>query len=177
METLRLHELFDTIAHQDDSAARLSDIAIMGINDNLHFLLEKNVSHTVKNELLAMGPLKLQERVEDFMGAELGPITWLGAGLGAGVGVVLYGVQQQFATLSGPFLYATIPLVYGATGIFTNWIALKMLFRPYEKKSLLGLKVPFTPGIVGKRKPFFAKNMSQFVHCLGFDTFIFCFTL
>jgi len=162
-ETLRLHEIFDTLARHNSSAARLSDIAVMGINDNLHFLLEKNVSQTVKNELLAMGPLKLQERVEDFMGAELWPITWLGAGLGAGVGVVLYSVQEQFGALSGPYLYGVIPLVYGATGILTNWVALKMLFRPHEKKSLLGLRVPFTPGIVGKRKPFFAKNMSRFV--------------
>ncbi len=162
-KSTRLHTLFDIVAGHESSAERLSDIAVMGINDNLPLLLEKNVSTTVKNELLSMGPTKLQEQVEEFMGAELGPITWLGAGLGAGVGGVLYGVQQLSGALSGPYLYATIPLVYGATGVLTNWLALKMLFRPYERKSLLGMNIPFTPGIVGKRKPFFAKNMSKFV--------------
>lgn len=162
-ETTHLHTLFDIVARHESSAEHLSDIAIMGINDNLPLLLEKNVSMTVKNELLAMGPTKLQEQVEEFMGAELGPITWLGAGLGAGVGGVLYGVQQFSGVLSGPYLFAAIPIIYGATGVLTNWLALKMLFRPYERKSLLGMNIPFTPGIVGKRKPFFAKNMSKFV--------------
>lgn len=163
LETTRLHSLFDIVAAHESSAVRLSDIAIMGVDDNLPLLLEKNVSMTVKNELLGMGPIKLQEQVEEFMGAELGPITWLGAGLGAGVGGVLYGVQQHFGALEGPYLYVLVPMVYGATGIMTNWLALKMLFRPYESKRLFGFKIPFTPGIVGKRKPFFAKNMSRFV--------------
>jgi len=161
--SLPLHTLFNELSSHPNSADALTNIVVMGLNDNLHHLLEENVSHTVKNELLKMGPSLLQERVEDFMGKELGPITWLGAGIGTGVGGLLYASQSLFGAVSSPYIYGLIPAVYGATGILTNYLALKMLFKPYKQYRVLGLPVPFTPGIVGKRQPFFAKNMSEFV--------------
>jgi len=161
--SLPLHQLFHALGDHPKNADTLTNIVVMGLNDNLHYLLEENVSHTVKNELLKMGPSLLQERVEDFMGKELGPITWLGAGIGTGVGGALYATQSIFGSIAAPYVYGLIPAVYGATGILTNYLALKMLFRPHKQYRLLGVPIPFTPGIVGKRQPFFAKNMSEFV--------------
>ena len=48
-------------------------------------------------------------------------------------------------------LFAPVALG-GLIGAFTNYLAIKMLFRPYNEKRLFGVVVPFTPGIVPKRK-------------------------
>ncbi len=49
-----------------------------------------------------------------------------------------------------PFLVT--PIVGGIIGFITNDIAIRMLFRPHTAKYVLGMKVPFTPGIIPKEK-------------------------
>lgn len=44
------------------------------------------------------------------------------------------------------------PLIGAVIGCFTNFIALKMLFRPYQEVKIFGRKLPFTPGMIPKRK-------------------------
>jgi len=44
------------------------------------------------------------------------------------------------------------PLVGAIIGYITNDIAIRMLFRPHTAKYILGIKVPFTPGIIPKEK-------------------------
>ncbi|MPM29620.1 hypothetical protein SDC9_76160 [bioreactor metagenome] len=44
------------------------------------------------------------------------------------------------------------PLVGGAIGYVTNYLAIKMLFRPLKPVMAGSFRVPFTPGIVPKRK-------------------------
>ncbi|ENH95721.1 hypothetical protein J416_14732 [Gracilibacillus halophilus YIM-C55.5] len=48
-------------------------------------------------------------------------------------------------------------------GGVTNSLAIKMLFRPYEAKYLGGWKVPFTPGVIPKRRDLLAKQLGQLV--------------
>lgn len=48
--------------------------------------------------------------------------------------------------------YVTAPLIGGVIGYITNFIAIKMLFRPHTPKYVFGMKVPFTPGIIPKEK-------------------------
>ena len=43
------------------------------------------------------------------------------------------------------------PLIGAVIGLFTNYIAVKMMFRPYEEVRLFGWRVPFTPGIIPRR--------------------------
>ncbi|HDK7175721.1 TPA: DUF445 family protein [Clostridium botulinum] len=57
------------------------------------------------------------------------------------------------------FLIASI--IGGIIGYLTNWIAIKMLFRPYEEKKILGMKVPFTPGLIPKEKTRIAKSVGN----------------
>ena len=39
-----------------------------------------------------------------------------------------------------------IPVFVGAIiGYITNWLAIKMLFRPHGEKKIFGIKLPFTP--------------------------------
>ncbi len=40
----------------------------------------------------------------------------------------------------------------GLIGYITNWVAIKMLFRPLEEKRVLGIRVPFTPGVIPKQR-------------------------
>ena len=53
-------------------------------------------------------------------------------------------------SVSLPYLIA--PLVGGCIGYITNDLAIRMLFRPHTAKYVLGMHVPFTPGIIPKEK-------------------------
>lgn len=45
----------------------------------------------------------------------------------------------------------------GIIGYITNDIAIRMLFRPHKAKYVLGIKIPFTPGVIPKEKGRIAK--------------------
>ena len=51
------------------------------------------------------------------------------------------------------------PLVGAIIGYITNWIAIKMMFRPLKPIKLFGFKLPFTPGIIPKNKERIAKSI------------------
>ena len=48
--------------------------------------------------------------------------------------------------------YIIAPLLGGIIGYITNDIASRMLFRPHKAKYIMGMHVPFTPGIIPKEK-------------------------
>ena len=48
--------------------------------------------------------------------------------------------------------YIARPLVGAVIGDITNDIAIRMLFRPHQAKYIMGVKIPFTPGIIPKEK-------------------------
>ena len=51
------------------------------------------------------------------------------------------------------------PLVGAVIGYSTNWLAIKMLFRPHEEKKIGGLKVPFTPGVIPRERERIARSL------------------
>lgn len=51
----------------------------------------------------------------------------------------------------------------GIIGGFTNYIAIKMMFRPYTEKRIFGFTIPFTPGIIPKRQNDLAKAIGRVV--------------
>lgn len=55
------------------------------------------------------------------------------------------------------------PAMGAAIGYFTNWLAIKMLFRPHRAHYLLGWHIPFTPGLMPKEKPQLAKSIGEVV--------------
>lgn len=59
------------------------------------------------------------------------------------------------------YSYIVAPLVGGIIGYITNDIAIRMLFRPHKAKYLLGLKIPFTPGIIPKEKGRIASTLGM----------------
>jgi uncharacterized membrane protein YheB (UPF0754 family) len=57
-----------------------------------------------------------------------------------------------------------LPILIGAIiGYFTNWLAIKMLFRPHTEKRLFGVVVPFTPGLIPKERARMAETVGQTV--------------
>lgn len=59
--------------------------------------------------------------------------------------------------------FLIIPIGCGIMGYFTNWLAIKMLFRPHTSKKIFGISIPFTPGILPKRKKVLAKQVGHSV--------------
>lgn len=59
--------------------------------------------------------------------------------------------------------YLAGPLIGMVIGYFTNYIAVKMLFRPREEKYFFGHKLPFTPGAIPKGKARLAKSAGTVV--------------
>ncbi len=55
--------------------------------------------------------------------------------------------------------FLLVPIVGGIIGYTTNWLAIKMIFRPHSEKYFLGIKVPFTPGVIAKERKRIAKNV------------------
>ena len=57
-----------------------------------------------------------------------------------------------------------ISIVIGAViGYITNWLAIKMLFRPYTEKRIGRFKLPFTPGLIPKERDRIAKSVGDTV--------------
>lgn len=59
--------------------------------------------------------------------------------------------------------YLAGPLVGALIGYCTNYIAVKMLFRPKKPVYLFGHQLPFTPGAIPKGKPRLAKAVGNVV--------------
>lgn len=54
-----------------------------------------------------------------------------------------------------------IPPILGAfIGYSTNWLAIKMIFRPFEPKYIFGYRVPFTPGLIPRSRKEIARKIS-----------------
>lgn len=64
--------------------------------------------------------------------------------------------MQYLELISGPLIGAVI-------GYFTNWIAVRMLFHPLKPIMIGKYTLPFTPGIIPKRKDALAKALGTAV--------------
>jgi uncharacterized membrane protein YheB (UPF0754 family) len=145
----------DTLIHKQ-TAHYLQETLLL----ELETLLKGRIEALVKQNLAPLPPERIRDMVENFMGREVAPISVLGAILGGVAGGALAAVPEVGGNYVGTALNG---LVYGITGYGTNWLALRMIFRPYQKKHIAGLPVPFTPGIISKNKSRFAQNMGKFV--------------
>ncbi|MCY6959201.1 DUF445 family protein [Clostridium brassicae] len=59
-------------------------------------------------------------------------------------------------------------------GYITNWLAIKMLFRPHHEKRIGGIRVPFTPGLIPKEQGRIAKSVGEAIgsHLLTNETMV-----
>ncbi len=61
------------------------------------------------------------------------------------------------------YILALIPLVSALIGYFTNWVAIRMLFRPHREKRFLRIRIPFTPGLIPRKRKELAESIGQAV--------------
>ncbi len=55
------------------------------------------------------------------------------------------------------------PVVGGVIGYTTNWLAIKMLFKPHKAYHIGKLKIPFTPGLIPRERNRIAKSLGTTV--------------
>ncbi|MDA7028431.1 DUF445 family protein [Bacillus sp. CLL-7-23] len=60
-------------------------------------------------------------------------------------------------------IFLMMMIIGALIGAITNHFAIKMLFRPYQPLYLFGKQVPFTPGLIPKRRDELARQMGQMV--------------
>ena len=58
----------------------------------------------------------------------------------------------------------TLPVILGAIiGYLTNSVAIRMLFRPIRAIRILGVRVPFTPGVIPRQREELARSIGRMV--------------
>ncbi|MCK4514025.1 MAG: DUF445 family protein, partial [Spirochaetaceae bacterium] len=48
--------------------------------------------------------------------------------------------------------YVLPPALGAVIGYVTNYVAIRMLFRPLTERRVFGVRVPFTPGIIPRQR-------------------------
>lgn len=160
LSTKDLLHIYDDIRHAYPLQENLTTYIQQLLLDNAAWLLRDRIATLVRSNLNRLPPERIRDMVEQFMGKEVKPITRLGALLGSIAGGMLY----MLPSASSRLLYLGMSsTAYGLTGYATNYLALKMIFRPYQPYRLAGWQLPFTPGVIAKNQHRFAENMGRFV--------------
>ncbi|MFT5875697.1 MAG: uncharacterized membrane protein YheB (UPF0754 family), partial [Clostridium sp.] len=83
-------------------------------------------------------------------------------------------VLQRIARRKNNMKFIIGSLVGAVIGYITNWLAIKMLFRPYKEIRFFKFKVPFTPGLIPKEKSRIAKSVGESIgkHLLTKETIL-----
>ncbi len=144
----------------------LVELMVGLIRDNQ--MLDGKIYIAIKESFSRFSDDELKAEMDSFMGGELQPIKLLGAFLGAAVGVGMWYMSfipgyGQF--VKGNWALLSYSLSYAVTEVGTNWMAIKMLFKPYKAHKIPGTNWnwPFTPGIFPKNKSALADSMVNFV--------------
>jgi uncharacterized membrane protein YheB (UPF0754 family) len=73
---------------------------------------------------------------------------------------MLEALYPEIAKMIDSYLWLIIPVISALIGWFTNWVAVKMLFRPRVAISILGLKIQ---GVFPKRQLVLAEKIAHVV--------------
>ncbi len=81
--------------------------------------------------------------------------------------------QEKVKRLEFIWVILFMALIGAVIGGFTNHLAIKMLFRPHEAKYIGSWRIPFTPGLIPKRRDELAVQLGRTVtnYLLTPDTF------
>ncbi len=68
-------------------------------------------------------------------------------------------------------IYCAPPLLGAFIGYMTNYVAIRMLFRPLKEWRVLGIRLPMTPGVIPSKRHELAENIGKMVghHLLTSD--------
>lgn len=163
-------QIYSELAKNEVFASQIThtvvSLMIELIRDN--HLLDGKIYIAIKESFTRFSDDELKTEMDSFMGTELQPIKLLGAVLGALVGIGMWRISlipaySNFVT--GYWALLSYSFSYAITEVGTNWMAIKMLFRPYHPVKIPGLpwNLPFTPGIFPKNKKALADSMVNFI--------------
>ncbi len=157
-----LHTHLQKLTQINGLSQKLGDTVKKYLLENLPQLMEGRITDLVSDNLAKQPNTRLRDMVKKAMGEELRPLSFFGAILGTITGGLLLGLPA-FETVGATF--AVSGIAYGITGWGTNWLAIKMLFKPYEPIRFWKNKyqLPFTPGVIAKHKGRFAQSMGRFI--------------
>ncbi|MFN2364837.1 MAG: DUF445 family protein [Desulfurivibrionaceae bacterium] len=65
--------------------------------------------------------------------------------------------------MDSPFIWIAPPLVGALIGYLTNYVAIRMLFRPLTPWRLFSIRIPMTPGVIPSKRHDLAQNMGRMV--------------
>jgi uncharacterized membrane protein YheB (UPF0754 family) len=71
--------------------------------------------------------------------------------------------MRSVSPLNSYVLWLIPPLAGAVIGYLTNAVAIKMLFRPLREIRFLGVRLPFTPGILPRQRHKLAENIGSIV--------------
>jgi uncharacterized membrane protein YheB (UPF0754 family) len=143
--------------------AKFADTAQAIISGKLDVILSGGVFDIAKSELSVLSPQEINGMVQNFMGRQLKPINIIGAVLG-GIAGALTATAASFFNAPQVFtwqLFVFYGIVFALAGIGTNWIAVRMLFRPYKR--IFGLNFPPFVGVAASKQGEFAKSTAKLV--------------
>lgn len=162
----KIEDIYKIFHNNYSNVIDLADFISTFLYSNLPEMLEGRIAQAASANLNRLSDREVQQAIEDFMGRELKPITYLGAVLGAAAGLAfsISGAEVFFTAADPVWLkYFSFALLYGGVGWLTNVLAIWMIFHPYQEKRIASIKLPFTPGVVAKNKGRFALSMGDFV--------------
>jgi uncharacterized membrane protein YheB (UPF0754 family) len=64
--------------------------------------------------------------------------------------------------MNSPFIWIT-PLIGALIGYLTNYVAIRMLFRPLTPWRLFSIRIPMTPGVIPSKRHDLAQNIGRMV--------------
>lgn len=163
---LSLTEIYRLQPDKKQAVADLTEKILNFFYNNMSGIIDGKVAGAASANLNKLSDQEVEQAIADFMGKELKPITYLGALLGAGAGLIFtMSGAESFILNSGSAWsdYLATAFLYGGVGWLTNVLAIWMIFNPHQKQELAGVRVPFTPGVVAKNKARFANSMGKFV--------------
>jgi uncharacterized membrane protein YheB (UPF0754 family) len=133
------------------------------VMDNLNTILGGNIFDIAKNELSVLSPQQVNKVLQGFMGTQLKPINTIGAILGglAGAVTVFITYLLKIPEIFTWPLFAIYGVIFSIVGIGTNWIAIRMLFRPYKK--MFGLNFPPFVGLTAYKQSEFASGIANLI--------------
>ncbi len=160
-EQCSLKELVQTLqpAVQPYQEQILSGLTALGLE-----FAQGHLSVLAQQQIGALSNEDMLKLVENFMGQELQPLNYLGAGMGAVAGATVgTALAAVPVTAAGPAMLLSVlagkSAVFGAVGYATNCAAVKGLFWPYQPVA----GIDALQGVIPKQKQRFAHSMGQMV--------------
>ncbi|MCK4837239.1 MAG: DUF445 family protein, partial [Desulfobulbaceae bacterium] len=65
--------------------------------------------------------------------------------------------------MNSPFTWLAPPLIGAFIGYLTNYVAIRMLFRPLKPWRLFSIRIPMTPGVIPAKRHDLAQNIGRMV--------------